>query len=671
MIVTQPTVFIGKDRSRTFRDYIASDNFFLVFEAEEGLSKHDGHAIIKKLESLRKEHGTIRNLNDLEIWLQEAIITADAPAHFSLAAGVVYKSVLYVKTVGKGEVHLRRGKDFVRLIHGDKSASGYVEEGDVAVFTTDSFRQLIEEEDKLEKPLMKEPPGQLVDSLEQYFVDKNDKGSICVFADIVEKKESEMPLGFTDEPELPEKRDVTEEDEDDPIIGGSEEEREVEHDAPQSRYHHRAVMNTEMEDEESRPGRRAFDESRMKMRAEETIEEASDTGATAPTGKSRFRVPAFAVPAFAGNLSRVFTAVVVVVIFIVLVWTVVFGYQRRQQVEALKKIDAVELSVTEKTAEAEEIAFLNLDQAIVLLEEAKTEIAQVEEEVGPDYVDQLQPLKDRVVEAENLIVRKDERQGEEFFDLAVESADAKGDDWAKDGDRMAILDKANNTVYNFSLEDKSLEKSTNDIVGEAEFVGISNGVIYVFDTEEGLYQFTDDTEVELVIDQDEDWGKIVDMAFFGGNVYLLDSEEGDIHKYIPTANGFSEKSSYFIGTAPEGLASSVSLAIDASIYVALSDSILKFTRGEADDFSTEFPTSSVQLTRVYTDEETEQAYVWDKTNGAIYTLSKTGTYQQQTKSSVLTQSSDIAVYNNQILVLTGSKIYSFGGSGGSADSDEE
>ena len=659
MIVTQTNVFIGKDRSRVFRDFIADEGFFLVFEAEEGLSKHDGHAIIKKLESLRKEHGTIRNLNDLEIWLQEAIITVDAPAHFSLAAGVIYKSVMYVKTIGKGEVHLRRGKDFVRLIHGDKSASGYVEDGDMAVFTTDAFRQIIEEEDTLEKPLMKEPPAQLVDSLEQFFDDKNDKGSVSIFTLVKEQESEEMPLGFTDEAELPARKQIDE----------TEEDKEAEDESTEhsSRYHHRAVMNTEMEDEEARPGKRKRGSDDV---FPASVGNLSTEAEAAPSAKQKFALPKFVLPAFAGNLSRMITALIVLVIFIVLVWTVVFGYQRRQQVEALKKIDAAEIVVNEKTAEAEEVAFLNLDRALALLDEAKTEISNVEEEVGEEYTDQLQPLKDRVTKAEDLIVRKDEKEAEEFYDLSLESENAKGDDWAKDGDRMAILDTANKTIYNFSLEDKSLEKSTNDAVANADLVGISNGVIYFFDAEKGLYEFTDDTEVELVIERDSDWGTIVDMAFFGGNVYLLDAGEGDVYKYVPTANGFSEKTSYFIGTVPQGLTAATSLAIDASIYVALGDSIQKFTRGQADDFTTVFPTETVQLTRIYTDEDAEQVYAWDKQSGTVYTLSKGGTYEQQLKASVLTQSSDIAVYNNQTLVLAGSKIFTFSSSGETVETEE-
>ncbi len=678
------SVFTGNDRTRVFRDCIVDEDFFFVFEAEEGMTKAEGHAFMKKVVELKKHKRHFENLNDLEIWLNEAVLTTNIPAHFSVSAGVFHKNVLYIKTVGKGEVHMRRGKDFARLIHGDKSASGYIEEGDMIVFTTADFREIIETEEKLKKTLDNDTPEDITQHLEEYFKEKEDRGSLALFLEVTlsDDTEEDLPLGFAagnvDRDANPEELqpDASELRDDDtyPDDGAEDD------DSPKHRpnYHSRAVMNTEVE-EEPFPRRVAH----SKPEYDDADDYADGFGAAGGAGAAgvgtaaasapvagggggkgaalftgiRNRVAAFSKNGGGKSLSKKITLIAVVVIFAIFIWTIVFGYQRRQKAEDAKKIAAAEQIIDEKTQQADEISFLNMDRALALLNEARAELTTVKEEVGKGNEDELARLEKKIIDVENAIVQKDEQEPEEFYDLALEAEDAKGDAIFLDGDKLAILDRSNKTVYNFSIEDKSLEKSSNAVVGNATFVGMSKGTIYVLDPAKGLYEFTDDTKAELVIEKDEDWGTIRGMAFFNGNVYLLDSRKGDVYKYLVVEGGFSDPSSYFTGTKPDTIGNATSIAIDASIYLSLEDSILKFTRGEADSFTTVFPSDNVSIEKLYTDQETEKVYAWDKTNATLYILSKNGAYERQIKASVLAKASDFVVYQNQILVLSGSKIY--------------
>jgi uncharacterized protein (UPF0254 family)/uncharacterized membrane protein len=680
------SVFTGNNRTRVFRDCIVDEDFFFVFEAEEGMSKADGHSFMKKVVELKSHKRHFENLNDLEIWLNEAVLTANIPAHFSVSAGVFHKNVLYIKTVGKGEVHMRRGKDFARLIHGDKSASGYIEEGDMIVFTTADFREIIETEEKLKKTLDNDTPEDITQNLEEYFKEKEDRGSLALFLEVAlsEDTEEDLPLGFAagtaeHDPELKDEElrpDASEMEDDDTYPDD-----EADDDSPKHRpnYHSRAVMNTEVE-EEPFPRRVAHNKPDYDE-ADDYVDGIGVAGAgvagmgagaggagavkvagAGNKGVSLFagiknRVAAFSKSGGGKSLSKKITLVAVVVIFAIFIWTIVFGYQRRQKAEDAKKIAAAEQIIDEKTQQADEISFLNMDRALALLNEARAELTTVKEEVGKGNEAELARLEKKIIDVENAIVQKDEQEPEEFYDLALEAEDAKGDGIFLDGDKLAILDRSSKTVYNFSIEDKSLEKSTNAAVGNATFVGMSKGTIYVLDPAKGLYEFTDDTKAELVIEKDEDWGTIRGMAFFNGNVYLLDSKNGDVYKYLVVEGGFSDPSSYFTGTKPETVKNATSIAIDASIYLSQDDSILKFTRGEADAFNTVFPSDDVSIEKLYTDEETEKVYAWDKSNATLYILSKNGAYERQIKASVLAKASDFVVYQNQILVLSGSKIY--------------
>lgn len=687
------SVFTGNDRTRIFRDCIVDEDFFFVFEAEEGMTRAEGHAFMKRIVELKKHKPRFDNLNDLEIWVNEAVVSAHVPAHFSLSAGVFHKNILYIKTVGKGEVHMRRGKDFARLIHGDKSASGYIEEGDMIVFTTADFREIIETEEKLKKTLDNDTPEDITQHLEEYFKEKEDRGSLALFLEVAlaDDAEEDLPLGFaaggTDRGDSSENElqpDASELEDDDTYP--EDETGDEEHPKHRPQYHSRAVMNTEVE-EEPFPRRVAHNKPEYDD-ADDYIDGiggagaagagvagagAAGVGAGASAGASakvasagaggamfagiRNRIASFSKNGGGKSLSKKITLVAVVVIFAIFIWTIVFGYQRRQKAEDAKKIAAAEQVIDEKTQQADEISFLNMDRALALLNEARAELTTVKEEVGKGNEDELARLEQKIVDVENAIVQKDEQEPEEFYDLALEAEDAKGDAIFLDEEKLAILDRSSKTVYNFSIEDKSLEKSTNAVVGNATFVGMSKGTIYVLDPAKGLYEFTDDTKTELVIEKDEDWGTIRGMAFFNGNVYLLDTKNGDVYKYLVVEGGFSDPSSYFTGTKPDNLGGATSLAIDASIYISLEDTILKFTRGETDSFTTVFPSDNVSIEKIYTDQETEKVYAWDKANATIYILSKNGAYERQIKASVLSKASDFVVYQNQILVLSGSKIY--------------
>src|SRR5262245_5384593 len=98
MFKAKTAVFVGKDRSPAYRDYLIDEGFFFLFEAEEGMAKTEGREFMSHVKKMKQERGQITSLNDLETWLNE-VITKDLPAHFSIAAGSVADDIVYLKTV--------------------------------------------------------------------------------------------------------------------------------------------------------------------------------------------------------------------------------------------------------------------------------------------------------------------------------------------------------------------------------------------------------------------------------------------------------------------------------------------------------------------------------------------------------------------------------------------
>ena len=335
------------------------------------------------------------------------------------------------------------------------------------------------------------------------------------------------------------------------------------------------------------------------------------------------------------------------------------GMKRRNETEANKKIKSTKELITLKLDQAEEVAFLNLDRSLVLISEAKEEVEKLKKQLGKQKEKKVEELEQLIKEKEGKIVKKEEKNYEEFYDLTLDSKGAKGDKLYLEKENVSIVDKGKGTVYILSLSKKSLDKKSAAEIKKASLVSMYQDYVLFFVAGEGVYKTSTDGKTKKAIENDKDWGSISDMWIYNGNVYLLDTVKGDIYKYLVAESGYSAKSSYLKGEAGS-IKGANSFAIDSSIYVGLDDSIMKYTAGGRDEFSTSWPEKNVKLTKIFTSAEVEKIYGWDKTNEAIYILGKNGTYERQINSSILAKASDFVVFKEAVFVLAGEKIYKIG-----------
>jgi len=353
---------------------------------------------------------------------------------------------------------------------------------------------------------------------------------------------------------------------------------------------------------------------------------------------------------------KVFTVVAIVVIFFVLIWSVVLGYQRRNQAEANKIIKSTKELVNLKLDQAEEVAFLNLPRSLALISEAKEEVGKLKKQLGKQKEKEVEELEQLIKEKEGKIVKKEEKKYEEFYNLTLDRKDAKGNKFYLEKDNLSIIDKGKGTIYILSLSKKSLDKKNASEIKKASLVSTYQDYVLFYIEGEGIYKTSADGKTKKAIENDKDWESISDIWIYNGNVYLLDSGKGDIYKYLVAENGYSAKSSYLKDEAGS-IKGANSLAIDSSVYIGLDDRIIKYTAGARDEFSTSWPENNVKLTKIFTSADVEKVYGWDKSNGAIYILGKNGTYEKQINSSILSKASDFVVFNNTAYILVGEKIY--------------
>jgi len=354
---------------------------------------------------------------------------------------------------------------------------------------------------------------------------------------------------------------------------------------------------------------------------------------------------------------KTLTVIAMILIAITFIWSVIFGHQRRLVREANNKLTVASEVINQKLNEAENVSFLNMSRALILVDEAKQELNKLKKEIGDKKADSIADIESLIKDKENLITKKEEKKYDEFYDLTVEDSKAAGSKLALDKDNLSILDEKNKAVYILSLERKSFTKRNSSELGSAGLVSIYEDKIYFLKQNGSIFEISTDNKIKEVIKLDKDWKNIVDMSIYNGNIYLLDSGTGDIYKYLVTDNGYSGKTAYFKSGSSNSLTDANSMAIDSSVYVGLTDYIDKFTGGIQDKFVTDFPEEDITITKIFTNKDLNKIYVWNKKLGVIYVINKTGSYERQIKSDILNKSSDMVVYDESAFSLYNSKIY--------------
>jgi hypothetical protein len=185
-----------------YHGYLAEQNFFLVLSCEEGLTQETGDKILSQfVQGLIEKN--IENLSQFDASVTELIVKLNLPAHLHLAAAFFHNDVLYVKTIGQGQIYFRRGRDFDLLMAGDKSASGYVQEYDMVILTTQSIKDILGEVHDIKAFVDLDAPEDIIERLESEGYDDEAKSYVLLLAEFSSqvKEETGFPTNTTENTE--------------------------------------------------------------------------------------------------------------------------------------------------------------------------------------------------------------------------------------------------------------------------------------------------------------------------------------------------------------------------------------------------------------------------------------------------------------------------------------
>lgn len=362
-----------------------------------------------------------------------------------------------------------------------------------------------------------------------------------------------------------------------------------------------------------------------------------------------------------------FTIVIVIALCGILVWSVGFGLKRRMDAAFKKETKKYTLKITDALRQASEIAASNSDGALVLIDHAKKDLRTLERTSGTRKIPHIDELIAQIADAEKKITKKEEKQYDEFYDLALIAKEAKGNALFVDHDSLAVLDVDAGAVYLLSLSKKAVDTIQKDEIKGSGLISLYNDQLYIFKKGVGVYTLDKNHVLTLAISKDDQWGDISNIVVYNGNIYLLDSEKNDVYKYLVVENGYGVKVSYFKSDQTISFDDPHSIAIDSSLYVGVSDAVYKYTAGIRDEFTIVIPgDENPKFTALFTDRTVNKVYIWDKDQGKVFILSKQGSFEKQVESSILKKASHFIVREKNpdmpnipvgIFVLVKDKIY--------------
>lgn len=310
---------------------------------------------------------------------------------------------------------------------------------------------------------------------------------------------------------------------------------------------------------------------------------------------------------------------------------------------------------------AKGLSSLNPAEAKAKLDSARDE-ADKAYALKPKNQDALNLKKEIESESPSILLQSSVSDFPEFLDMDLVKKNFRATKMSLSNGKLLLLDQDIKTLAVVDINKKSNEiLAGSQQLGDAVFASLNGGSAFVYSKDKGILKIDiQNSKISQVTKQDSEWGVVKDLYGFASNVYLLDS--GQIWKYVPTSDGYSDKRAYLSKEVKADFEGAQRMQIESSVYLLKSGGeILRFTKGEKDNFSYEgLPGGVKEVKSIFVSSDTEELYILDSGNSRLLILTKTGVYKGQITGPKFAEASDLVVdeQGKKVYLLEGSKIYS-------------
>lgn len=345
------------------------------------------------------------------------------------------------------------------------------------------------------------------------------------------------------------------------------------------------------------------------------------------------------------------TAVIVgTILLFVLIASVFLGIAQRQgknnQDKIQGQIDKAQTLYTDAKTQID----INPGQARQYFAEAQTIVLELEKEFKDN--EQVKSLKTQIDADAGIILGKITENPQTFLDLSLVRSDVLGKEIFLANERVIVLDEKGKRLISVNLQGRD----TVVVGGEENLSQVKSASLYnsryLVLTDSGIKRVARDGTTDTLLENDSEWGDIVKIAIFSGNLYLLTSQ-GQVWRYTDTGITFANKALW----SRESAGSSKDLAIDGFVWI-LGSGIKRFSRGIPENFqikNLETPINSAKA--IYTDEELDSVYVLD--GGRIVEIDKTsGEFRKEYLNEAISGALDLTISKEaqKIFLLTQTKV---------------
>lgn len=265
------------------------------------------------------------------------------------------------------------------------------------------------------------------------------------------------------------------------------------------------------------------------------------------------------------------------------------------------------------------------------------------------------------VEAPKLVIKK--ASFDLFLDLDLIKKDLQAQFLSLSKGKILIFDNKNKTLASINLDKKAQQiQAGKEQLGDGVVGSINGEVAFIYSKDKGIVKIDlQNQKASIAAKLDDEWGEIADIYGFAGNVYLLDSQKGQIWKYLPIQDGYSDKRSYLNNDVKADFNFSIRMQIESSVYILKQGGeMLRFTKGAPDFFSYGGLDKNIKDPKsFFVSSDTENLYVLDSGNSRLVVLTKVGMYKDQYEGDKFASASDLVVdeEGKKVYLLEGNKIY--------------
>ncbi|TSC65720.1 MAG: Uncharacterized protein CEO21_352 [Microgenomates group bacterium Gr01-1014_80] len=259
-------------------------------------------------------------------------------------------------------------------------------------------------------------------------------------------------------------------------------------------------------------------------------------------------------------------------------------------------------------------------------------------------------------------------QFSEYLDLDLVKKGFRATTLSLSAGKLLLLNPDDSTLVVIDVAKKSQKiLAGKEKLGEGKLASVNGDSSFSFSKDKGIIRVdAGSSQASASAKPDKDWGEIADITGFGGNIYLLDKgapskSSGQIWKYLAVSGGYSGKRKYLAEGVKADFNNALRMQIESSVYVLKSGGeILRFTRGEADNFSIGGLDKGIKDPKsMFVSSDTDNLYVLDSGNSRLVVLTKTGGYVSQYSGDKFGSATDLVVdeKGKKVYLPEGSKIW--------------